>query len=133
MRALADYEMTPEQWQVMQALWSTEEDLTQNDVAHLTLKDKHTVSRILKRLERDGWIVKRPHPEDARAHVVEPTKRAWTLRGEVPRKLNAHFDGILEVLDRGEAAPEAPPAPARRTLNGSTATVPTPPADHPPN
>lgn len=102
MRALADYAMTPEQWQVVQALWSTTEDLTQNDVAHLTLKDKHTVSRILKRLERDAWITRRPHPDDARAYIVEPTKRAWTLRDEVPRRLNKHFAAIFDVLDDGE-------------------------------
>lgn len=103
MQALSDYQMTPEQWQVMQALWSTEEDLTQSDLAHLTLKDKHTVSRILGRLERDGWILKRPHPEDARAHIIEPTKRAYALRGEVPRKLNDHFAGIFDALEGGEA------------------------------
>ena len=102
MGALADYGLTPEQWQVMQALWSTEEDLMQNDLAHLTLKDKHTVSRILGRLERDGWITKRPHPNDARAYVVEPTKRAWSLRKTVPQTLNAHFDDIYNVLDDGE-------------------------------
>lgn len=103
MRGLADYEMTPEQWQVMQALWSTDEDLTQTDVAHLTLKDKHTVSRILKRLERDGWITRRPDPSDARAYLVEPTKRAWALRDEVPQRLNAHFADILGVLEESES------------------------------
>ena len=102
LQALAEHEMTPEQWQVMQAVWSTDEDLMQNDVAHLTLKDKHTVSRILGRLERDGWIARRPHPDDPRALVVEPTKRGWLLREKVPHLLTAHFADIFGALDAGE-------------------------------
>lgn len=107
MAALADYGLTPEQWQVMQALWSTDDDLTQNDVAHLTVKDKHTVSRMLGRLERDGWIEKRPHPDDGRAVVVEPTARARALRNEVPPILIQHFEGeggVHAALDDGELA-----------------------------
>jgi len=99
MRALADYGLTPEQWQVMQALWSTDDDLTQNDLAHLTVKDKHTTSRILGRLERDGWIQRRPHPDDGRALVVEPTPSAQALRDEVPPILVEHFEGEGGVLD----------------------------------
>lgn len=102
MAALSDHGLTPEQWQVMQTLWSTDEDLNQNEVAHLTLRDKHTVSRILARLERDGWIEKRPDPSDGRAHLVRLTKQAEALRDDVPQKLFAHFEGVLSVLDGAE-------------------------------
>lgn len=102
MRALSDYELTPEQWQVMQTLWSTDEKLNQSAVAHLTLRDKHTVSRILARLERDGWILKKPDPNDARAHIIVPTEQAQTLRHEVPTKLLDHFEDIIGVLDEDE-------------------------------
>lgn len=96
--ALVDYGMTPEQWQVMQALWSTNERLHQNDIAHLTLKDKHSLSRMLVRLERDGWIVRQRDPHDARAVVIVPTEQANQLRETVPAKLYAHFAPILGVL-----------------------------------
>ena len=102
MRALSEYELTPEQWQVMQTLWSSDEDLNQSAVAHLTLRDKHTVSRILARLERDGWIHKRPDPNDARAYIIVPTDQAKQLRDEVPTQLLDHFEDILDVLDEGE-------------------------------
>ena len=102
MHALADYALTPEQWQVLQALWSTEDDLNQSEIAHLTLRDKHTVSRILGRLERDGWIAKHPDPDDARAHIVQPTERADALRQDVRHALFDHFEGILAVLSEKE-------------------------------
>jgi MarR family transcriptional regulator, lower aerobic nicotinate degradation pathway regulator len=101
--ALADYQMTPEQWQIMRALWSTNEQLNQNEIAHLTLKDKHSVSRILARLERDGWIVRHPHPTDARATLIAPTEQAEHLRQTVPAQLYAHFAPILGVLSEDEA------------------------------
>jgi DNA-binding MarR family transcriptional regulator len=100
--ALSNYALTPEQWQVMQALWSTSERLNQNDIAHLTLKDKHSVSRMLARLERDGWIVRQPDPTDARATLIAPTAQADQLRETVPSQLYAHFDPILSVLSTNE-------------------------------
>ena len=102
MQALAEYELTPEQWQVMQSLWSTDEDLNQSDVGQLTLREKHTVSRILSRLERDGWIRKEPDPTDGRAHIIVPTEKANALREEVRSTLFGHFEGIYEVLDEEE-------------------------------
>lgn len=101
--ALAEYAMTPEQWQVMRALWSTSERLNQNDIAHLTLKDKHSVSRMLARLERDGWIVRQPDPGDARASLIVPTEQANRLRHSVPDQLYAHFRPILGALSEEEA------------------------------
>jgi DNA-binding MarR family transcriptional regulator len=101
--ALADYQMTPEQWQVMRALWSASAPLNQNDIASLTLKDKHSVSRMLARLERDGWIVRYPDPADARASLIAPTEQAIPLCQTVPQQLYAHFAPILEALSEDEA------------------------------
>jgi DNA-binding MarR family transcriptional regulator len=101
--ALADHQMTPEQWQIMRVLWSTDERLNQNDIAHLTLKDKHSVSRILARLERDGWIVRYSDPEDTRASLIAPTEQATYLRQNVPEQLYSHFAPILGVLSEDEA------------------------------
>ena len=98
MRVLADYGFTPEQWQVMQALWSTDESLTQSDIAHLTVRDRHTVSRMLGRMERDGWITRRTHPDDGRAYVVEATAQALAVRDEVRATLIEHFEGQHGVL-----------------------------------
>ncbi|MEM8533818.1 MAG: MarR family winged helix-turn-helix transcriptional regulator [Chloroflexota bacterium] len=103
MHALVDYGMTPEQWQVMRAIWSTSERLHQNDIAHLTLKDKHSLSRMLVRLERDGWIVRQRDPDDARAVVIAPTEQANQLRQTVPARLYAHFAPILGALTDEEA------------------------------
>jgi DNA-binding MarR family transcriptional regulator len=101
--ALAEYHMTPEQWQVMRALWSADDLVNQNDIAHLTMKDRHSVSRMLARLERDGWIIRQPDPADARAALIAPTEQANQLREKVPAQLYGHFGPILGMLSEDEA------------------------------
>lgn len=95
-RALADYQMTPEQWQVMATLWSTCGPLSQSEIVQLTLKDKHTVSRIIQRLERNGWIEKKISPRDSRLTIIQPTPKGESLKNEVPQRLSAHFINIFQ-------------------------------------
>ncbi|WP_138431623.1 MarR family winged helix-turn-helix transcriptional regulator [Fodinibius saliphilus] len=100
--ALSEYSLTPEQWQVMQTLWSTDEVMNQNDIAHLTLKDKHNISRMLVRMEDNGWIKRSRDPEDGRAYIIELTKQAKSKREEVRAKLLGHFSSIFDVADEQE-------------------------------
>ncbi len=99
-RALEEYGMTPEQWMIMAALWTTGRPINQSEIAQLTMKDKHSVSRIIQRLERDGWIDKKNNPHDARITIIRPTKKGQSLKEKVPERLNEHFEKILS--DFGE-------------------------------
>ena len=101
-RALSEYKMTPEQWQVMMTLWQTEQPISQSEIVQLLLKDKPTVSRIIQRLSRDGWIKKQTGPGDARKTMIRLTKKGASLKEEVPSKLSAHFDKILRHFDDQE-------------------------------
>lgn len=103
MDALSEYKLTPEQWQVMRVLWETAEPLNQNDIAHITLRDRHTTSRIAARLERDGWIIKTIDPRDARASILKPTRKAEGLKDEVPAKLIERFKPIFSLLEKEES------------------------------
>ncbi len=99
MRALSQYNMTPEQWQVMATLWSGVA-LTQSEIVRLTLKDKPTVSRMIKRLERNGWVEIKANPKDGRSSFIQPTAKGWRLQGEVPQKLIRHFEPLRKGLTR---------------------------------
>ena len=101
-RTLADYKMTPEQWQVMAALWSTGNPLSQSEIVQLTLKDKHTVSRIIQRLERNGWIEKKTDPRDRRVTIIQPTPKGEALKNEVPPKLSGHFKEVFQEFSAEE-------------------------------
>ena len=103
MDALSEYKLTPEQWQVLRVLWTIKESLNQNDIAHITLRDRHTTSRIVARLERDGWVVKAADPNDARASLIKPTAKAEKMKDEVPTKLIERFKPIFNLLDKEES------------------------------
>lgn len=68
----------------------------------MLLKDKHTVSRIIQRLERDGWIKKTASSKDARATIIELTAKGKSFQKEVPKKLFSHFDKVLKDFDNKE-------------------------------
>lgn len=102
MRALADYGMTPEQWQIMAALWEEPGPLNQNRVAAITLKDKHSVSRIIARLERNGWIEKRSDASDARAVSLHLTPKGRALQREAPERLCRAFTRVHQALTPSE-------------------------------
>ena len=103
MNALSEYKLTPEQWQVMRVLWEISEPLNQNDIAHITLRDRHTTSRIVARLERDGWVKKSVDPNDARAWLITPTTEAEKMKSEIPSKLIGSFKPIFELLEEDES------------------------------
>ena len=100
--ALASYSLTPEQWQVMQTLWTTDDELNQNQIAQLTLKDKHNVSRMLVRMEKNEWVKRKKDPADARAYLIESTEKGKAKKEEVRSKLMGHFSAIFEHFDPKE-------------------------------
>lgn len=93
MRALARYDLTPEQWQIMALIWLSETPLRQQDITEMLVKDKHNISRMVRRLEAKGWIERESDPH-SRAFFLRPTALGQSLKDEVPRALLAHFDRI---------------------------------------
>ena len=91
LNALSRYDMTPEQWSVLSTLLQSDKPLSQQDIANRVLKDKHTTSRIIKRLERDGWIIKKTDKKDKRSFLLQPTKASKKLKMVIPAILTKHF------------------------------------------
>lgn len=97
-RSLRAYGLTPEQWQVLAAVTTSREtELSQNDIAEITLKDRHAVSRMIDRMERDGWIVREPSARDSRALCIRPTAKAGREFEQVRKAL---FDGFAPLTSR---------------------------------
>ncbi len=94
-KAIEEYGLTPEQWTVMATLWLTGKPLNQSEIVDLCMKDKHTVSRIVQRLERDGLIEKKSDPHDARITIIRPTRKGESLKEKVPKSVVEHFDKVL--------------------------------------
>jgi DNA-binding MarR family transcriptional regulator len=102
MAALSPYGITPEQWQTMAMLWETESPLIQEEIARGTLKDKFTVSKILRRLERDAWVQRRPSANDKRAIEIRATAKGRSMRFAVQKRLEDHFKECLNGFTNTE-------------------------------
>ena len=102
MRALADYDLTPEQWQIMALVWNSDEPLNQQEITDLLAKDKPNISRMIRRLEVKGWLERRPDPNDARAFRIHATELGSKLKDDVPRTLYAHFDALELGLSQAQ-------------------------------
>lgn len=100
-RALAQFGMTPEQWHVLAVLADAPAPVSQAEIVDLLLKDRPTVTRILQRMERDGWVARASDPADARVVRVALTARGKQLHGRIPDLLTAQLD----VLWRGLSGP----------------------------
>lgn len=93
-RALRDHGLTPEQWQALATLWHHGE-MRQIEIARVTLQDPPTVSRMLMRMERNGWIERSGADDDARSSIVRLTAEGRRLQAVLPKKLIRHFRAYL--------------------------------------
>lgn len=93
-RALREYELTPEQWQTLVSLWS-HGPLTPTEIARVTLQDLPSISRMLSRMEKRGWIGRLEDPRDGRSFRVELTREGRHLKRDLPPLLFRHFESVL--------------------------------------
>jgi DNA-binding MarR family transcriptional regulator len=101
-RALSEYNMPPEQWTIMATLWSTGKPLIQKEITELTLSDRHTVSRMIARLEKNGWIEKVQSEKDGRSTLIKPKPGGLALKNEVYKKLSSHTREIQKSIPQKE-------------------------------
>jgi DNA-binding MarR family transcriptional regulator len=109
--AALNLEMTPEQWVVLMRLWERD-GRTQNELGDSTLRDKHTISRMIDGMETRGWLERRPDPADGRSRLVFLTRQGAALEarlvplareliGELLRGISAHdLEVTLRTLRR---------------------------------
>ncbi len=74
--------------------------------AHLGITPASAV-RLIDRMERDGWVERRPAPEDRRVNLVAPTPKALAVWDD----LSAHARALLERAYQG-----IPEEEVRRTI-----------------
>jgi len=101
---LAVMGITYRQWQVL-AWIAHDGELVQAEMAERLQVEAPTLVGILDRMERDGWIVREPHPSDRRRKIIRPTDRVqpiWERLVELARLVRARAIGNIppEELDR---------------------------------
>lgn len=93
---LAPYGLTPSQYFVFAALWC-EDGVTLGDLGEKVALDASTLTGIIDRMEREGFVQRRPDPEDRRAIRVFLTDKAREVGGQV-EPIATELDAELRAL-----------------------------------
>jgi MarR family transcriptional regulator, transcriptional regulator for hemolysin len=76
--------------------------LSQRDLSSLLSITPATTVRLVDRMERDGWVNRRPDPDDGRVNLVVPTERAAEIWERVSQNLRAMLDQAYRGIHPAE-------------------------------
>jgi DNA-binding MarR family transcriptional regulator len=103
-RRIAHTGVTPDQFTALRTLLEGDpEGLTQRELTALMSSDPNTVASLLERMERSGWVERRPHETDRRAYrirVLASGAAQYETCRAVATALQAEVLGALEPSDR---------------------------------
>jgi len=100
-RIIAEEEIsiTPEQWGILSYLWE-EDGLTIGEIVLRTRKDFANVTRIIGKLEKQGYIQKNKNKKDGRSYLVYCTEKSQEIKHDIEkcqkRSLEISLNGISE-------------------------------------
>ena len=80
------------------------DDLTAQDVAHISRRPRNTVSRAVHRMVAEGYIERAPDAEDARQARLRITPAGRALHAKAAMRLKARQEKVLAGLDARERA-----------------------------
>lgn len=85
---------SPGQFPILIELWH-EEGLTQRQLLDRIDIEQATLANTLSRMERDGLIIRKTHPSDRRAQIIELTQRGRELEANAIAASQATDDALL--------------------------------------
>lgn len=87
--ALKDYDITPEQWQVLAILYDEKSSINQKEILEKTYQDRHAMSKIIKKLVYKELITKVPSDSDSRISLIKITPKGKILKSEIQNSINS--------------------------------------------
>lgn len=97
----AGYDLTPEQWAVLLRL-REQEGLNQSQLGEKTFKDRHNITRILKQLDKRGYIEKRHDKKDKRAFHVYLAPAGRNILKELKPMVLKHRNRVCKGFSKDE-------------------------------
>ena len=100
-KQLQQYDLTPMRHLVLEALWN-EEGLTAGEIARRLALDNSTLSGVIDRMSKTGWIVKQADPGDKRAMQIFLTQKAKEMKSSILDEREKANDETLSSLSAEE-------------------------------
>lgn len=95
--------LAPAQFMALLELWN-KDGLTQRELVKRLDVEQATMANTIARMERDGWIVRKPHPKDRRAQTVFLTAKARDIRPAAVEAAMAQNQLAMRDLSSDEQA-----------------------------
>src|SRR6185369_14892101 len=95
------YDPTPQQFGLLGFLWQ-EDGITQAELSSKSQIDRTTMGGLIDRLEKEGLLVRRSHPEDRRAYRICLTEKGKSLQPELIPLAIASQQRFTAKLDQQE-------------------------------
>src|SRR6478672_3842442 len=103
-RRIAHTEVTPDQFTVLRTLLEGDpRGMTQSQVTRVITSDPNTVASLLERMEKSGWVERKAHEGDRRAHrirVRSKGKRKYLQVRKLALELQTEILSVLPEADR---------------------------------
>jgi len=93
---LAPYDVNPGYLSILQELWE-HDGVTQTELHRSLDVEQATLSNTLRRMERDGIILRTPTPEDKRHHAITLTAKGRDAR----RLVDDAIDDLRRTVNQG--------------------------------
>jgi MarR family transcriptional regulator, organic hydroperoxide resistance regulator len=100
---LADLGLAASEANVLANLADAKGEVTVSRLANLVGSRPTTMTAVLDRLERRGWVARRAHPSDRRALLVELTPEGRTVARSVRRAYDRVEEKVVETLSPSAA------------------------------
>lgn len=98
-KKIAPLGIVPGQFPTLLALWE-KDGLTQKELLALVDIEQATLANTLTRMERDGLIVRKEHPADARARTIHLTEQGSSIRNDAyEAALQINEDVLADLSD----------------------------------
>jgi MarR family transcriptional regulator, lower aerobic nicotinate degradation pathway regulator len=95
------YDLTPQQFGLLAFLW-LEDGLSQTELSARSQIDRSTMGGLIDRLEKEGMVERRHHPEDRRAYQVFLTLKGKSLEEELSAVANQVLRKVTAPLTAQE-------------------------------
>ncbi|MFT8821777.1 MarR family winged helix-turn-helix transcriptional regulator [Liquorilactobacillus satsumensis] len=92
--ALKEYKLTYPKYITLLTLWENEEPMMIKQIGARLNLDNGTLTPLLKRMEKDGWIERKHGEEDARRVYICLTHKAKSKKYEIKDKLTSCFAAV---------------------------------------
>jgi DNA-binding MarR family transcriptional regulator len=97
------HDLTPQQFGLLGFLWQ-QDGLTQSELSAKSQIDRTTMGGLIDRLEKEGLVARRSHPEDRRAYRICLTDKGKGLQPELTPLAQAAQARFTAPLDPQEVA-----------------------------